>query len=42
LYNAKLNEYFTKWQNTEIVDNYDKSVTTYDGRFANIIEEMAK
>lgn len=42
LYNAKLNEYFTKWQNTEIVENYDKSVTTYDGRFANIIEEMAK
>ncbi|MBO5224571.1 MAG: hypothetical protein J6C23_08685 [Clostridia bacterium] len=42
LYNAKLNEYFTKWQNTEIIENYEKSVTTYDGRFANIIEEMAK
>ncbi len=42
LYNSKLNEYFTKWQNTEITDNYDKSVKTYSGRYSNIIEEMTK
>lgn len=42
LYNAKLNEYFTKWQNEEILENYDKSVDIYSGRFSNIIEEMSK
>jgi len=42
LYNAKLNDYFTQWQNTEIIANFDKSVTTYDGRYSNIIEEMGR
>ena len=41
LYNAKLNEYFTKWQNQEITSNYDKSVSTFADRYSNILEEMA-
>lgn len=42
LYNANLNDYFTKWNNEEIVENYDKSVKIYGNRFSNIIEEMGR
>ena len=42
LFESKLSQYFTAWQNREIVINYANSVSVYGERFENIIDEMAK
>lgn len=42
LYDAKLSDFFTKWQNEEIVTNYANSAKVFDEKFENIIEEMSK
>ena len=42
LFDSKLSDYFTKWQNEEIVVNYANSAKVYEEKFENIIEEMSK